>query len=166
MLIVLGSLLLVGRSRVESAAGTGVVELAFTGTLTAPNAVPIAKLYQRVALNVLSVRLNPSADLTISDSDPFWVEIPAPAEIGLTNPTEFITTSLNFGGTGTLLTAATSILQLDLMPLQNVPFFSIAQLFLRKATTRLSWSSIRTIRAVLYRSAHSQRLPAKVALVT
>jgi hypothetical protein len=123
VLIVLGSLLLVGRSQVESAAGTGVVELAFTGTLTAPNAEPIAKLYQRVVLNVISVRLNPSPDVTISDSDPFWVEIPAPAEIGSTNPTEFITTSSNFGPTGTVLTAATSVLQLDLLPLQNVPFF-------------------------------------------
>jgi hypothetical protein len=124
VLIVLGSLLLSGRSPVESAAGTGIVQLAFTGIgLTAGDGPPILTEYQRVLLNVLSVRLNPSTDLTISDFDPNWVEIPAPAAIGSSNPTTFITTSLNFGGSGTLLTAATSILQLDLMPLQNLPFF-------------------------------------------
>ena len=103
---------------------TGIVELAFTGGgLVAGDGQPILTEYHRVLLNVLSVRLTPSTDLTLIDSDPSWVEIPAPAAIGSSNPTQFITTSLNFGGTGTLLTAATSILQLDLMPLQNLPFF-------------------------------------------
>ena len=103
---------------------TGIVELAFTGSGLSPgDGHPILTEYQRVLLNVLSVRLTPSTDLSLSDSDPSWVEIPAPAAIGSSNPTQFITTSLNFGGTGTLLTAATSILQLDLMPLQNLPFF-------------------------------------------
>ena len=107
---------------------TGIVELAFTGSgLAAGDGQPVLTEYQRVLLNVLSVRLTPSTDLSLSDSDPSWVEIPAPAAIGSSNPTQFITTSLNFGGffgaTGTLLTAATSILQLDLMPLQNLPFF-------------------------------------------
>jgi hypothetical protein len=123
LVFLLGSLLLDGRSRVESQTGTGIVEVAFTGTLTSSDGLPIADHYQRVSLNVVSVRLNPSRDTTISDSDPSWVDIPAPAAVGSTFPSEFITTSLNFGSTGPLLTAAGSVLQLDLLPLQNLPFF-------------------------------------------
>jgi hypothetical protein len=124
MLTVVISLLLVGRSRVESQSGQGFVELGFMAKLISPDGTtPIADLYQRLQLNIVSVRLNPSPDLTISDDDPNWVTIPAPAAIGSSNPTEFITTSLNFGGSGTELTAATSELQADLMPLQNLPFF-------------------------------------------
>src|SRR5262249_40850042 len=122
-LMAVAVLLLIGRSRVESSSGTGFVEVAFTGSLSTSDSNPISAEYQRILLNVVSVRLNPSADLTLSDSDSSWVEIPVPAAIGSTNPTQFITTSLNFGGTGTLLTAATSVLQLDLVPLQNLPFF-------------------------------------------
>src|SRR6516165_523152 len=55
VLIVVGSLLLVGRSRVESAGGKGIVELAFTGTLISGVGVPIASQYQRVTLNVQSI---------------------------------------------------------------------------------------------------------------
>jgi hypothetical protein len=123
MLFVDGSLLLVGHSRVESSAGMGIVELAFSGTLTTSDGAAFSTEYQRALLNVVSVRITPSTDLSLSDSDPSWVTIPAPAAIGSTNPTQFITTSLNFGGSGTLLTAATSILQLDMVPLQNLPFF-------------------------------------------
>jgi hypothetical protein len=113
--------LLIGRSRVESATGTGFVQVAFSTTLTSFDGTPIAEHYQRVLLNVVSVRLNPTAGA--SDSAPGWVEIPAPAAVGTTNPTQFISTSSNFGGSGTILTAANSILQLDLEPLQNLPYF-------------------------------------------
>ncbi|HJU12192.1 MAG TPA: hypothetical protein VJ728_15010 [Candidatus Binataceae bacterium] len=124
VLVVFLGILLIGRSRVESQAATGIVQLILTASLTTgPGSAPISTGYQRVALNILGIRLNPSNDLTISDSDPSWVTIPAPAEVGLANTTQFITTSLNFGTTGTLVTAATSELQLDLMPLQNFPFF-------------------------------------------
>jgi hypothetical protein len=121
LLIVFGSLLLSGRSRVMSETGTGVVQVAFNSTLTSFDGTPIAQHYQRVLLNVVSIRLNPIPGAT--DSTPGWVEIPAPAAVGTINPSVFITTSLNFGGTGTLLTAANSILQLDLEPTQNLPFF-------------------------------------------
>jgi len=121
LLIVLGTLLLSGRSRVMSETGTGVVQIAFNSTLTSFDGTPIAEHYQRVLLNVVSIRLNPNPGA--ADDAPGWVEIPAPAAIGTINPSQFITTSLNFGGTGTLLTAANSILQLDLVPTQNLPFF-------------------------------------------
>jgi hypothetical protein len=121
LLMVLGSLLLSGRSRVESQSGAGIVQVAFQATLTSSDGSQVADDYQRVLLNVVSVRLNPTAGAT--DSDTGWIEIPAPAAIGTINPTQFINTSLNFGGSGTLLSAADSILQLDLVPLQNLPFF-------------------------------------------
>ena len=121
LLIVLGSLLLSGRSRVESQAGTGIVEVAFQATLSTFDGSQVAQDYQRVLLNVVSVRLNPLPGAT--DSDTGWVEIPAPAAVGTTNPIQFITTSLNFGGSGTVLSAVNSELQMDLVPLQNFPFF-------------------------------------------
>jgi hypothetical protein len=121
LLVLIVSLLLSGRSRVESQSGSGIVEVAFQATLSTSDGLPIAQEYQRALLNVVSVRLNPIPGAT--DSDSGWVEIAAPAAVGTVNPTQFITTSLNFGTSGTLLTAANSILQLDLIPLQNFPFF-------------------------------------------
>lgn len=121
LLIVLGTLLLSGRERAMSQTGTGVVQVAFNSTLTSFDGTPIAEHYQRVLLNVVSIRLNPFPGAT--DSSSGWVTIPAPAAVGTFNPSQFITTSLNFGGTGGLLTAANSILQLDLVPTQNLPFF-------------------------------------------
>ncbi|MBV8361389.1 MAG: hypothetical protein JO189_26145 [Deltaproteobacteria bacterium] len=127
VLVVVGNLL-VGRSRVESAGGTGIVELAFTATLSTSNGQPVSSQYQRVLLNVMSVRLNTSTDLSLSDTDPSWITIPLPAAMPSNIPTQFINTSLNFGSSGTLLTAPLSILQLDLMPLQNLPvFFNFAK---------------------------------------
>jgi hypothetical protein len=123
VLIVAGGLLLLGRSRVESAGASGIVELAFTSSLSSGVGGPIAAQYQRVTLNVQSVRLTPSTDLSLSDLDPSWVTIPAPAGIASNIFTQYLTTSLNFGTSGTLLTAPTNILQVDLMPLQNLPFF-------------------------------------------
>jgi hypothetical protein len=107
----------------------GYVQVAIQSTLETFNNEPIASDYQRVLLNVLAVRLNPSTDTTISDFAPAWVEIPAPAAVGLANPSPFISTSSNYTGTGTVVTAATSILQLDLVPLQNLPiFFNAAEI--------------------------------------
>ncbi len=126
VLIVVGILLVAGSPRqAAGAGGNGFVQVAFTGTLTTSDGAPISQEYQRVLLNVESVRLNPSGDLTISDFDPSWVTIAAPARVGLSNPSEFISTSLNFGGSlgSAELTAALSVLQLDLVTLQNIPFF-------------------------------------------
>jgi hypothetical protein len=121
LLLVFAGLLLSGRSPVMSAAGSGIVQVAFKATLTSFDGAPIADRYQRVLLNVISIRLNPTPGAT--DATPGWVEIPAPADSGVINPTQFITTSQNYGGIGTLLSLPSSILQLDLMPLQNIPFF-------------------------------------------
>jgi hypothetical protein len=126
VLLVLGILLVIGAPHVGAGAdATGAIQLDFTATLTTSDNVPISQEYQRVLLNMLAVRLNPSNDLTISDADPSWVAIPAPAKVGLSNPTEFISSSLNFGGNvGSVeLTAAQSVAQLDLITLQNIPFF-------------------------------------------
>jgi hypothetical protein len=118
-----GSLLLVGRSRVESASAQGIVNLFFTATPTSSNGAPIWNQFQRVLLNVESVRLNTSTDLTLSDADSSWVTIPVPPAIAYNIPSQTITTSLNFGTSGTLLTAPVSELQFDLAPAQNLPVF-------------------------------------------
>jgi len=127
VLTVVGTLLLIGsHSHAASSGAKGVVQVAFTGTLTTADGAPIAQESQRVLLNVIAVRLHPSSDLTVSDFDSRWVTIPAPANTGKSNPELFITTSLNFGGGiggGGLLASPVSVLQLDLIALQNLPFF-------------------------------------------
>ena len=101
VLLVTGILLLArSQPQAASSGGKGFVQLAFTGTLQLEgrSSVSVATAYQRVLLNVVAVRLNPSSSLGVSEFDPRWVTIAAPAKIGLSNPVEFISTSLNFGG--------------------------------------------------------------------
>jgi hypothetical protein len=128
VLLVVGILLLArSQPQAASSGGKGLVQVAFTGTLQLEGnpTVSVATAFQRVLLNVVAVRLHPSSNLSVSDFDPRWVTIAAPAKIGLSNPVEFISTSLNFGGSlgRAELTAAISVLQLDLDALQNLPFF-------------------------------------------
>ncbi len=110
VLMVLGILLVAGAPpQAAGASGKGFVQVAFTGTLTTSDGAPISQEYQRVLLNIKDVRLNPSGNLKISDSDPSWVTI-KPARIGLSNPLGEHTTALR-------------VVQLDLVTLQNLPFF-------------------------------------------
>ncbi len=90
--MVLG-ILLVAASPPQAAGanGKGVVQVAFTATLTTSDGLPISDEYQRILLNVVSIRLNPSGNLNISDSDPHWVTIAALARVGLSNPLDLVT---------------------------------------------------------------------------
>jgi hypothetical protein len=124
VLLAVGILVLAGHSRVESAGGTGIVELAFTATLQSFNGAPIATQFQSLGLNVTSVRLNTSTDLSLSDAAPGWITIPLPAGQASNLPSQFITTSENFGTSGVLLSAPDSMLQLNLETLQNIPYFA------------------------------------------
>jgi hypothetical protein len=102
MLAVVGILLLGGsRSQAASSRGKGVVQVAFNsppGSLTTADRAAIPTEYRRVLLNVVAVRLNASSDLEFPDRGKGWVQILAPASAG------------------------SSLVQLDLEALQNLPF--------------------------------------------
>jgi hypothetical protein len=83
-------------------------------------------LYQQLALNVISIRLNPSTNLSISDGAAGWQTITVPAGVGRNNASAgIITTGLNlggafgFGGNSTGISQGRSEIQIDLNQLQG-----------------------------------------------
>jgi hypothetical protein len=68
------SLALLFGTGLPARAATGSVEVAFTSTASPPNST---QLFQSMLLNVVGVRLNPTAG-TVSESDKKWQLIPAP----------------------------------------------------------------------------------------
>lgn len=111
----------------------GTLEIGFLGSITTPN--PSTLLFQRVLLNVVAVRLNPSTDPNIPDTDPAWVAVSVPPGLGRISAFGAITTNVNFGGffgingTAFEIGMGRSELQLDLNVLQqNVELFNGAQI--------------------------------------
>jgi hypothetical protein len=87
---------------------------------------PSAASFQRIGLNVISVRLNPSTDPNVSEFDGRWVSIPVPAGVG-TNTGQFeVSTGNNFGGTlsnsnsSVLIGTGKSEIQIELNAIQNI----------------------------------------------
>ena len=82
VLLILG-LALMGNSDQASAAKTpankAVVAVAFVSSF---DNSPSAASFQRITLNVVSIRLNPSTDPNVSDFDSRWVTIGVPAGVG------------------------------------------------------------------------------------
>ncbi len=81
--------------------------------------------YQRIALNVISVRLNPSTDPAVSDYDPKWVTIPVPQGVGRSFGIATISTGSTYGGSfggNNQLTVGTgrSEVQIDMGAIQGV----------------------------------------------
>lgn len=105
-----------------SSSNKGTVEVGFTGTVTAPNQSTV--VFQRLLLNVVSVRLNPSTNLSISDSAGGWQTIPVPPSLGA-GSLAFTGTSFGgfFGPNGNLVTIGQgqSEIQVDLNLLQQNP---------------------------------------------
>jgi hypothetical protein len=109
VLLVLGILIVVGsQPRGASAQATGRVDIEFTATAITSDGKAISQEFQQVLLNAVAVRLNPSGDLTISETDSSWVAIRAP-----------ISAASNLSGSP----ASVHVAQLDLLTLQNIPFF-------------------------------------------
>jgi len=111
----------------------GTLEIGFLGSITTPS--PSTLLFQRVLLNVVAVRLNPSSDPNIGDIDPGWVAVSVPPGLGRINAFGAITTNVSFGGnfgangTSFSIGMGRSELQLDLNVLQqNVELFNGAQI--------------------------------------
>ncbi|HEY1852916.1 MAG TPA: hypothetical protein VGG60_17990 [Candidatus Binataceae bacterium] len=98
VLLILGLALSGGNQAATAAApaaGKGTVAIAFQGTFA--NSQNVTS-FQRVALNVVSIRLNPSTDADVSDFDSRWVTIPVPAGVGRNTGVIQISTGNNFGG--------------------------------------------------------------------
>ena len=118
------ALLFVSGSPPRAATGTtkGTVEVGFTSTISLPNS---GKLFQRILLNVVAVRLNPSTAATVSESDPQWQVIPAPAGVGASAATGVVNTAIssggNFGPNGGIVEVGQgrSEIQIELNLLQN-----------------------------------------------
>lgn len=142
VILVIGLLLSGGRAP-EAATSTtkGTVEVAFEGTINLvdannqPIGSPVAKVFQRLFLNVVSIRLNPSSDPNVSEFDRRWVSILVPAGVGMQNPGPEVTTAFtgfgNFGPSGNAISLGQgrSEIQLDLNALQNGPeIFNSAQI--------------------------------------
>jgi hypothetical protein len=100
----------------------GTVQVGFTSTISLPNS---GQLFQRMLLNVIAVRLNPSTDATVSDANGGWQEIPAPAGVGAFSTVGVVTTGItsggNFGPSGTTFEVGQgrSELQIELNLLQD-----------------------------------------------
>jgi len=117
VLIIL-SILFTGIEPPEASTTTkGFVQLFFTGSVSASSGLA----FQSLLLNVISVRMNPSSDLTISEADPGWQIISAPAGTTAGESVPSLTLGGNFGPNGNAVGVgqAQSELQVDLALLQN-----------------------------------------------
>jgi len=98
VLLILGLALSGGNQAATAAApaaGKGTVAIALEGTFA--NSQNVTS-FQRIALNVVSIRLNPSTDADVSDFDSRWVTVPVPAGVGRNTGVIEISTGNNFGG--------------------------------------------------------------------
>jgi hypothetical protein len=108
-----------GGSSSSQAATTnkGSVQLSFTGSISSNSGLD----FQSLLLNVIAVRLNPSTDPTVPDSDPNWQTISAPAGTAAGQSFPTLTSGGNFGPNGNAVTVgqAEGEIQIDLAQLQN-----------------------------------------------
>jgi len=90
--LIIVAILLIGIGAPEAGSnGKGFLQILFTGAVSTTSGFFSNPTVQ---LNVVSVRLNPSNNLGISDGDPSWqtIAVPAGGTVGSSNP------SLSFGG--------------------------------------------------------------------
>ena len=121
VLLILGLALSGGNQPATAAApvaGKGTVAIALEGSFA--NSQNVTS-FQRVALNVVAIRLNPSTEADVSDFDSRWVTIPVPAGVGRNTGVIQISTGNNFGGfvgttsnTSVAIGTANSEIQIDL----------------------------------------------------
>jgi hypothetical protein len=112
-----------GGAQAQTSTNKGSVQIALTGSISAPSGLSV----QSLLLNVVSVRVNPSTDTSISDSDPSWQVIAAPPGTTAGEAVPSLTTGGSFGPNGNSVSfgEAQSELQIDLAQLQNtVTFFN------------------------------------------
>jgi hypothetical protein len=149
VILILG-LALIGKPGHASAAqitptNKAVVAIAFISTFT--NTEPAAS-FQRITLNVIAVRLNPSKTVgNIADSDPRWVTIGVPAGVGRNVGITEVQTGNTFGGTissssnsSVAIGVGKSEIQIDLGAIQN-----IAEIFNAQAVTAQTYRHVELV---------------------
>ena len=103
--------------------GNAVLAVAFVSSFANSSSVTS---FQRVTLNVISVRLNPSTNPNVSVFDAQWVTIPVPAGVGRSFGVAQVSTGNNFGGnlsnsnTSVAIGEGRSEIQIDLSAIQNI----------------------------------------------
>jgi hypothetical protein len=133
----------IGGSSPVSAAGQpnkkGTVAIAFISSF---GNSPSAPSFQRISLNVISVRLNPSNDPNISDYDSRWVTIGVPAGVGRSFGVSEVYTGNNFGSNGTSVAIGEgrSEIQIDLNAIQNV-----AEIFNAQSITAKTYQQVELV---------------------
>ncbi len=141
------ALVFMGDSDRASAALTqgnkGVVAVAFIGSFdNSPN----ASSYQRITLNVVSIRLNPKPNSNLSDFDPAWVTIGVPAGVGKSFGIGEVNTGSNFGGnfggsnSNVAIGEGRSEIQIDLGAIQN-----IAEIFNAQAVPAKTYKTVELV---------------------
>jgi hypothetical protein len=147
-MFILGLVVLMGDSKQASSAtvpaNKAVVAVAFSSTFgNDPN---VQASFQRILLNVISVRLNTSSTPgPISDFAAGWVTIGVPAGVGGNTGVSVVNTGNNFGGTtgnGNQVTIGSgrSEVQLDLGAIQN-----IATVFNTQAITATTYHHVELV---------------------
>jgi hypothetical protein len=116
------SILVAGLDKLPQAAASGgrsFVQIAFTGGFSqSGTAFPN---FQRVMLNVIAVRFNPTTDMSLPDDDPSWQTI----SVAPGTPAGSIFPTLSFGGSfgpngnAVGIGQARTAMQIDLAQLQN-----------------------------------------------
>jgi hypothetical protein len=121
-----------------------VVAVAFIGSF---NNSPTAASYQRISLNVVSIRLNPKPNSSsLSDFDPGWITIGVPAGVGKSFGISEVNTGSNFGGyftgsnTNVAIGEGRSEIQIDLNAIQN-----IAEIFNAQAIAAKTYQTVELI---------------------
>ena len=125
-------------------ANKGVVAVAFIGSF---DNSPSAASYQRITLNVVSIRLNPKPNSSsLSDFDPAWITIGVPAGVGKSFGIGEVNTGSNFGGNfsssnnNVAIGEGRSEIQIDLGAIQN-----IAQIFNAQAVPAKTYQTVELV---------------------
>ncbi len=143
VLLILGLALLGGPDLASAKAppkGKATVAIAFISSF---DNSPTAASFQRIGLNVISVRLNPSSDPNVSEFDSGWVTIDVPPGVGRNSGVAEVSTGNNFGGslsnsnTSVLIGQGKSEIQIDLSAIQN-----IAEIFNAQAVNAKTYKQI------------------------
>jgi hypothetical protein len=81
--LVLGGVLLIGQLGCGSSSSTSATPVPTTGFVSVGLVDSPSGAYQQILLNVVAIRLNPSTNSNVPDTDPNWATIPVPPNAGL-----------------------------------------------------------------------------------
>lgn len=123
--LVILAILFVGVDRPEASSSTakGMLQVILTGTVSGTSGF---SGNPNVSLNVVSVRLHPSSDLTVPDDDPNWqtIAVPSGSTRGDTNPSLTLGGSFGPNGQAVSVGMGRSEIQIDLGLINSATIFN------------------------------------------